>query len=217
MNALIWNWLEAEIFALPSVDGERPLFNFYHAEDTACDRPGAARQRRENLRRWLWRYPAAPDTLVVGEAPGWRGCRFTGVPFTSEALLAAGNLPGAASAAFPPTSRPERRWAEASATLFWQALQPYSNRVLAWNCVPLHPHRPGNPLSNRPPTAAEIRRFLPQLFGLIALLQPARVLAVGRCAQAALQAVGVPALPVRHPSHGGARQFARDVAAALAN
>jgi uracil-DNA glycosylase len=207
----VWEWLETEIFTLPSVDGARPLFNFYRDEHPAMDRAGAAEMRRLNLQRWLAGFEAPPQMLAVGEAPGWRGCRFTGTPFISEALLAGAAAPYSGEC----TSRLAKPVSEATATLFWRAFAPECGGVFTWNCVPLHPHRPGNPLSNRTPTPAEIRAYLPRLAGLVERLEPRVVLAVGRCAQAALREAGIPAHPVRHPSHGGAKEFARDVSRAL--
>ncbi len=71
--------------------------------------------------------------------------------------------------------------------------------MLLWNLVPTHPHRPGEPSSNRPPTRAEIDAAA----GFVAELARGReVVPVGRLAQARL---GGPYL--RHPSHGGAAEF----------
>jgi hypothetical protein len=71
--------------------------------------------------------------------------------------------------------------------------------VLLWNVVPTHPHRRGEPNSNRPPTRAEVEVSLPFLDALTA---GRRLIAVGRLAAAVLEAPYV-----RHPSHGGARGF----------
>jgi len=75
----------------------------------------------------------------------------------------------------------------------------FAESVLLWNLVPTHPHRPGRPDSNRPPTRAEIaagRPFLEEL------ARGRKVVPVGRLAQ---EVLGGPY--VRHPSHGGAGAF----------
>ena len=147
--------------------------NFYR------DGAGAAR-RRERLAAYLEERADAP-ILLVGEAPGYRGARISGVPFTSERQLS-GTGP-----------------AEASATIVRRVLAELGaeERVLCWNVVPTHP---GTERSNRRPTAAEVRGgrwFLDRL------AEGRRVVPVGRLAHAALGGDYV-----RHPSHGGAAAFA---------
>src|SRR5437588_13067176 len=47
--------------------------------------------RRGNLELYLREMSArGPGVMLVGEAPGYKGCRLTGVPFTSETILLAG-------------------------------------------------------------------------------------------------------------------------------
>jgi uracil-DNA glycosylase len=146
--------------------------NFYR------DGPGAA-GRRDRLAAYLESRRAAP-ILLVGEAPGYRGARVSGIPFTSERLLT-GHGP-----------------AEATATIVHRVLAELGadGDVLLWNVVPTHP---GTETSNRAPTRREIaegRVFADEL------APGRRVLAVGRVAHTALGGVYV-----RHPSHGGAAAF----------
>ena len=134
---------------------------------------------RKRLAEYLERRAAA-DVLLVGEAPGYRGTRVSGVPFTSE-----WQLTGAGPA-------------EATATIVHRVLTELGleERVLLWNVVPTHP---GTESSNRMPTRSEVAAGL----DFAACLTAGRtVVAVGRIAERAL---GVPGL--RHPSHGGAGQF----------
>lgn len=147
-------------------------FNFYRDGD------GSA-ARRERLRSYLEARADAP-ILLVGEAAGYRGARVSGIPFTSERQLTG------------------RGPAEASATIVHRVLAELQleERVLLWNVVPTHP---GGVSSNRLPRRAEIEGGLPFARELA---RGRRVIAVGRCAEAAL---GAPY--VRHPSHGGAAEF----------
>jgi uracil-DNA glycosylase len=129
------------------------------------------------------------ELLLVGEAAGYRGARVSGIPFTSERQLT-GSGP-----------------AEATATIVHRVLDELglTEHVLLWNVVPTHPHRPGEPDSNRRPRAAEIdasRPFLEQL------AEGRQVVPAGRVAEAAIGAAGV-----RHPSHGGANEFRAGLAA----
>jgi uracil-DNA glycosylase len=126
---------------------------------------------------------ASARILLVGEAAGYRGARVSGIPFTSERQLTG----------CPP--------AEASATIVQTVLAELGveQDVLLWNLVPTHPHDPGEPASNRRPTRAEVEAGRPFLDRLMV---GRRVVPVGRLAQAEL---GGPY--IRHPSHGGAREF----------
>ena len=142
---------------------------------------------RERLAAYLARRMEAP-ILLVGEAAGYRGARISGLPFTSERQLT-GVGP-----------------AEATATIVHRVLAELGleEQVLLWNVVPTHPHRRGEPRSNRPPTRAEVvdaRGFADEL------ARNRRVVSVGRLAETAY---GAPY--VRHPSHGGAEAFREGLA-----
>ena len=164
------------------------------------DRPGAAARRRRNLRSYL--EGAEPGCLLlVGEAMGYRGGRFTGIAFTSERVFARWGSPYEAS-----STRPDG-WAEPSATIVHGVLDEFSvgGHVRLWNTVPVHPPGARGPLSNRPPTRAEVDAGRPYLDAVIALLRPSRIVAVGRTAERALGDRAEAAL--RHPSQGGATAF----------
>lgn len=154
--------------------------NFYREGD------GAAR-RRERLLAYLEARAGAP-VLLVGEAPGYRGARVSGVPFTSERQLTG------------------RGPAEATATIVHRVLAELGadEQVLLWNVVPTHP---GTAASNRSPTRSEVaagRVFADEL------ADGRRVVCVGRVAHTALGGEHV-----RHPSYGGAAAFRSGLSAIL--
>jgi uracil-DNA glycosylase len=207
-----WSFLEETVFSAPSVlEGNMPLFNPYHDTNPDYDLPEAAAIRRENLFSFLASLPEKPPVLLVGEAPGWHGCRFSGIPFTSEAQLSRGSLPFQGKL----SSHGEAPHSEASATIFWQALGAHHPQFFVWSSVPFHPYRPGLPLSNRTPSRQELQSFLPVLAEMNRILSPKLVLAVGRQAQQALSWLDIPAVAVRHPSHGGAVEFKGGIEEAL--
>ena len=134
---------------------------------------------RERLTAYLAERAGA-SMLLVGEAPGYRGARVSGISFTSERQLTG------------------RGPAEATATIVHRALAQLGldDDVLLWNVVPTHP---GTASTNRRPMKDEISaglRFVDEL------ASARTVVAVGRTAQCALGGIYV-----RHPSHGGAEAF----------
>jgi uracil-DNA glycosylase len=143
-----------------------------------------SKRLRRRLREYL-ETRANAQVLLIGEAAGYRGARVSGIPFTSERQLT-GSGP-----------------AEATATIVHGTLAELGleEDVLLWNVVPTHP---GTPISNRPPSRAEVRAGL--AFAL-RLARRRRVVAVGRIAAAALDAPYI-----RHPSHGGAAEFRHGLA-----
>jgi uracil-DNA glycosylase len=176
--------------------------------------------RRQNLHLyWQQMAPLRPSVMLVGEAPSYRGCRLTGIPFTSEAILLRGatdtGLLGYEQG-YRQTAESGRVVNEASATIVWPVLARYRPLPLLWNAFPFHPHRPGNRLSNRPPTSAELRLGQPFLAELVALFNIERLIAVGNKAEMALRALALPYQKVRHPSHGGKADFVRQLDAILA-
>jgi uracil-DNA glycosylase len=145
-------------------------FNFYREG-------GGAELRRTRLKAYL-EERAEVSLLLVGEAPGYRGARVSGLPFTSERQLT-GEGP-----------------AEATATIVQRVLAELELDAICWNVVPTHP---GTESSNRRPSAPEIQAGRPFLDELA---RRRGVLAVGRLAARVTEAPYI-----RHPSHGGAAEF----------
>jgi len=196
----LWNLLEKQLFLTHSTED---LFNPYRDNDPLLDLPNGNQIRKQNLLNYINSFPKKPPVLVLGEAPGIKGCRFSGVPFTSEEQLCNKKLPfeGLQS------SNKTVPYSENTATIFWKVMLPYYHKIFVWNCVPFHPHKKRQNKTNRKPTQKEITTFLPLLKEIISLLQPQFILAIGRNAEFALQAIEISPLYIRHPSHGGAKIF----------
>lgn len=178
-----------------------------------------ARVRRANLRRYLEHMAGRrPRVLLVGEAAGHRGCRLTGVPFTSEAILLRGvpahNLFGG-DAGYAQTGEREGVTGEQTATIVWDLLQNLRPLPLLWNALPFHPFQPGRPWSNRTPRVRELALGRPFLRLMLDHFPVDTVVAVGNKAAHALSRWDIPAHKIRHPSHGGKVQFTKGLQALL--
>lgn len=201
------DWCAAFVAALAQASSGPELCNQY-AGATPC-----SALRRANLLRYLRDMDARqPQTLLLFEAPGYRGCRLTGVPVTSRRVLLEG-VPGLALFGSErgycdvPEAGFERIMGEQSATILWRALARLNAAPLIWNSVPFHPQRPGKLLSNRTPRAAELEQGRDFLRSLLAHFGPRLRVGVGRSAQASLRALGLTHHALRHPANGGAREF----------
>lgn len=204
----------SHFFRLLAAGGGSDTFNPWTERDPLTDGTlNGPAARRERLRAHLSVWPAR---ILVGEAAGYQGCHVSGMAFTSERLLIAGAVPRIAA----PASRLSTRhipWSEPSATTVWKALHALgiAHDTVLWNAFPWHPHATRKPQSNRTPTRAELARGLPVLAALLHAWPDATVFAVGRHAQQALEAIGCAAVPLRHPSMGGAAEFAAGLSRAL--
>ena len=196
---------DQDMFDIPSTDD---LFNMYRDRvSNGRDVGRAPAIRRRNLLSYLRAYPGRPEALLMIEAPGPWGCRFSGVPITSEAQLL--------DPAFPitgeRTSARAEPMTEYSANIFWRIL-----RFFIWNTVPFHPYHRERPDSIRGPRVAEIKQFVPMNLAVIDILKPRQIFAVGRKAERLLiQELGLECTYVRHPSQGGASLFEAAMLAAF--
>lgn len=201
----IYDLFERELFDVPS---REDLFNLYHDRQPTLDVDNAPAIRQRNVRSYLEAFNEKPPLFLLAEAPGPWGCRFSGVPITAEAQLLNPEFPlnGA------PTSLEAEPHTEYSAGIFWRTLQPVFPHFFVWNSVPLHPHNPGEPLSIRTPRRTEVREWQTLTRGILEVLDPKRIVGIGRKAERALKELDVEVTYVRHPSQGGATKFANGVA-----
>lgn len=196
----VWDLLETHVFPAPSTNDQ---FNPYSDRNEELDVPDAPLIRRENVREYLETYEAVPPLFLLLEAPGPWGCRFSGVPITSEAQLLDPDFPLQGRR----TSRNGDPHTEYSASIFWRVLRPYFPHFFVWNSVPMHPHPPSEPLSIRTPRRTEVREWQTLLKTLLTTLTPDCIIGVGRKAERALNEVDADPIYVRHPSQGGAKKF----------
>jgi hypothetical protein len=168
--------------------------------------PYRSRRRRQNLETYLaalleWPYSGH---LLVGEAPGERGCARTGIPFTDERILRGASHPFLKS--LRPALSVDGSTAESTAGIVWNHLSECNSVPAFWNAVPFHPRSTGK--ANRAPSASEVRFCQVFLDQILSVLSPHSVIAIGRTAETALARLGLSDFhAVRHPSHGGKRDF----------
>jgi len=182
--------------------------------------------RRKHLRAYLSERLGKVPFAVIGEALGYRGGHFTGIPMTSERILLGRNKDVSIEAnhLFPNitpqrTSKPEKcpsGLSEPTATIVWTTLLQLGlspEQFVLWNAFPWHsfnPHR--GMLSNRTPTKRERPVGLPVLRAFLDLFPCDQVVALGRVAAAQLEELNVHAHYVRHPASGGAKLFRQQIA-----
>jgi len=174
--------------------------------------------RRRNLRRYLLQMlDRDPKMLWIGEAPGHRGCLISGVPFTSEYILAngeerrlennngglkRGNDLFGLDKGYSPIHEDGRHKKEATATMIWRKVALLDNYPLLWNAFPFHPHKPRIENSNRPPNKHELK--LGEIFiqDLMKIYNIEKLAAIGRLAEKCLKKLNLIPNYIPHPSYG---------------
>lgn len=186
-------------------------FNPYADRYPPFDVDDAPAIRRANLTHVLGSAAkTGVDDLWIGLELGHNGGRRTGLAMTDDAHLEAhGRRFGVADRLHHATQAGPAN--EMTAGIVWEALARIQRPVFLWNVVPVHPHRPCEPLSNRRHTIKERTACLPHLQALIRLLQPQRLVTVGSDASRALNQCGYAHVSVRHPAFGGKREFLKQV------
>jgi uracil-DNA glycosylase len=182
--------------------------------------------RRKQLHVYLRERLGNARLAIIGEALGYRGGHFSGIPMTSERLLLGRSkkLQFQASDIFfqhrpRRTSRLEKcpdGFSEPTATIVWSTLLKLgvkTDEFVLWNAFPWHSFDPRREmLSNRVPNKSEQASGRPVLKAFLELFRCEQVVALGKIAAAQLEDLGVNAHYVRHPASGGAKLFRQQIA-----
>jgi len=207
-------WISDFVEELASVPSGPNFSNFYSPSEPANA------VRRHNLSLYLSDLDRrSPNVLMVGECPGYRGTKVTGVPFADVPVVVNGIEPlgmfGTSNGYRPPAekSHPPK---EQTSTTVWEVLARHQFVPLLWASFPFHAYADG-PDTNRTPTKAELRVGREFLLKILADWPIEDVVAVGRVAERTLGTLGVPCKHVRHPARGGKRDFESGVAHLVAN
>lgn len=177
--------------------------------------------RRNNLRLYLTEMQVLkPNVMLIGEAPGYKGCKLTGVPFTSEYIMMNGiedkTLFGSTKG-YMRVGNNTKLSKEQSAAIVWQTLTAHRFFPLMWNAFPFHPHRESSPSSNRTPTKCELQTGKHYIQLLIDIFDIITVVAVGNSAERAINSLGIECKKVRHPANGGKADFVSGIMTVIEN
>jgi len=162
---------------------------------------------------------AKADILLLGEASGYAGCRYTGIPFTDGHVLS--------TSPFYTEMRKEglmtipiKNHIERTATMVYKFLGIHPTifpRVVFWNAFPFHPFDT-TPDSNRPPKPEELELGRNIVYDLFQIFNFKEYHGIGRCGFETLQWMksnkDIPSFEptfIKHPSYGGITQFKIDV------
>ena len=198
--------IHALLTKLSEVPHTTTLANPYATERADLDRAGGAAIRRRNCELYLQKLAARGVKLIIlGEAAGYQGCRFSGIAFTSEHTLA--NHPFFKDGGFERSGIRERLFREPSGSIVWETIESLAHVPVLWNIVPFHPHRPDEPLSNRTPTRDERELGKHFLLELMEILGQPEIACAGRISSETLTQLGIKHTAVRHPAYGGKAEF----------
>lgn len=151
------------------------------------------------------------DVLLVGEAPGYKGCRLTGIPFTSGAVIKEAH-----HNVFQDIGKfikLRQVTSEITAKILWDCLNQNKPVPILWNAFPFHPHHPGKPESNRPPTISELEEGKQYLEIVYSLFKPERIGSIGKAGMKILSQLfpNRKIIHIRHPSYGGKADFLKEM------
>jgi len=175
--------------------------------------------RRQQLSAYMQERLGHVKLVVIGEALGYRGGRFSGIPMTSERMLL--RKQQNIVAGIKPRRTSKRTvcsdgFSEPTATIVWGALLKIGvlpNEFVLWNAFAWHSYDPRRGLlSNRAPNKSEQRSGRPVLHAFLELFPCEQIVALGKIAAAQIEQLGVNAHCVRHPASGGAKLFRQQIA-----
>lgn len=162
--------------------------------------------RRNNLKVYLTKMKNLnPKYLLLGEAPGYKGCRLSGIGFTSEKVLF--DNPFFQNEQIEFINKSDKLESEISATIVWSEISRLTSKPLIWNIFPFHPHSATDIQSNRTPTNTELEEGKRFLRDLLQIFKIQKIIALGRKPESQLTDIEIPSAYVRHPANGGKNLF----------
>lgn len=188
------------------------LANFKSLEDTFnpwkdvnldFDKSDAHIIRQYNLKLYL-QYTIKAKKVFIGEAPGFYGCRFCGIPFLDEQTILK------YSKEYKQSSNSEIPYQEKTALVLQNHSHLQNNiyKWVTWNIFPFHPYQNGNVQSNRKPIISEINETKEIIDSFLQLFPNVKIYCIGRTSENYFKnKLDMNIIYLRHPSFGGAKLF----------
>lgn len=233
-KSMIATKVDIFIEKLRQYQGENVFNPWLDYEPLLDSSPDDALRRCENLSQYLKARINRARILIVAEAAGYQGCRFSGIAITCERMLLGYHntinpqdilpewrllkrLSNPESPLINTETIIEKGFNEPTDSVVWGAIKendvdPFD--VVLWNIFPFHPHKPNEFLSNRTPKLSEINIGWKYTLELMKIYPDCNILAVGKKAANCLKNFGLKPYVLRHPANGGAeiyRQNFRDI------
>lgn len=117
----------------------KDAFNSWKNVDLSVDVSNANIIRQENPHKYLIDRLFV-EVIFIGEAPGYNGCRFSGVPFYDEYRLCL------LSPNYKQSSVSKKLKKERTSSIIYNNLNLRENNLswVAWNIFPFHPYKNGD-------------------------------------------------------------------------
>jgi uracil-DNA glycosylase len=181
--------------------------------------------RRNQLQAYLQERVGKSKVAIIGEALGYRGGHFSGIPMTSERILLgkkkdSGIDPEQVFSSIKPRRTSKSRncpdgFSEPTATIVWSTLlrlRLKPEQFVLWNAFPWHSFDPRRGmLSNRMPNKSERSAGLSVLKAFLHLFRCDEIVALGNVAASQLKELNVESHKARHPASGGAKLFQQQI------
>jgi len=198
------------VATLKGLDFEN-TFNPYSHCCAVHDHERASRRRVDMLRAILEvAIRTEIDSLWIGRDLGYRGGRRTGLALTDDVHVEAHARRWRVVSEAPTIGK---RVKERTAIVIWSVLDQLDAKIFLWNVFPLHPHKPGDPFTNRAHNSQERRVGEELLVELLYMLRPRRIVPIGNSAVSTVHRLcgSDYVFPVRHPSYGGQNEFRKQI------
>lgn len=152
------------------------------------------------------------EILCIGEASGYKGCRMSGIPFTSGYILANSSIYTQIRNKFQYDSIQNIKENSAKTVYEFFEKNPLSyDKMVLWNIFPFHPHKINEAFTNRTPSKKEIAEGVDYVIDMLNLFQIKVIYCIGNSSFDALSSNEIfknkLIIKLRHPSYGGKTIF----------